>query len=39
MLTDSIEMVPRQEEKEKEKGSTFMDYYNSQPKKAPSNIL
>lgn len=39
VLTDSIEMVPRREEKEKGRGSTFMEYYNSQPVKAPSNLL
>lgn len=39
MLTESIEMAHRKEEKEKTKTSTFMEYYNSQPVKSPSNIL
>ena len=32
-------MAHRKEEKEKTKGSTFMDYYNSRTVKSPSNIL
>lgn len=39
VLTDSIEMVQRREEKEKGRGSTFMDYYNSQSVKPSSNLL
>ena len=39
MLTESIEMAQRKEEKEKTKANTFMEYYNSQPVKSPSNIL
>lgn len=39
LLTDSLELAHKDEEKEKVKSSTFMDYYNSQPVKAPSNIL
>lgn len=39
LLTDSLELDHKEEAKGKVKSSTFMDYYNSQPVKAPSNIL
>ena len=39
VLTESIEMQPHKESQVKGKAGTFMDYYNSQPVKAPSNIL
>ena len=39
VLTESIEMPPFKESQVKGKANTFMDYYNSQPVKAPSNIL
>jgi len=39
VLTESIEMSNPKESRVKVKSNTFMDYYNSQPVKAPSNIL
>lgn len=39
VLTESIEMPHSKESQVKGRGSTFMDYYNSQPVKTPSNIL